>query len=206
MKKILFTTVVILFFVKLVYSQQTDTLSFLQTRTFTFSYFGNNLLNPGLKSSINFTLSEETIKKTKTRKNNKIIDKSYNNKWILSGNIGFFWHPQSHVAVFNYYLISMQKLKLKSNRITLFGIGPGIYRSFYPETYTVNKAGTVDKIILGGRMYFAPVFSFGSGKEINNYFFTERIFTTNLMFLFDYNTGIVPLLNLELAFTFDFKR
>lgn len=197
---------VLLFSFKLGYSQTSDSTSLFDTRTYTFSYFGNNLLKPGLKIETNITLTEKTIIKNKTKKNGKIIDKSKTRQLLLGGNIGFFWHPKSHIGVFNYYEFIYRKIKLKNGKYSKIGIGPGIYRSFYPETYEVDNSGNVNKVSLGGRTYFAPVLTFGTGKFTKNSFFQSRTFTTNLMFLFDYNSGIVPLLNFELGLCFDFNK
>ena len=185
---------IMLFFFGLGYSQTPDSTSIFDTKTYTFSYFGNNFLKPGLKFGTNIILTEKTIDKYKTR------------QLLLGGNIGFFWHPKSHIGVFNYYEFTYRIIKLKKYKYIKISIGPGIYRSFYPETYNVDNSGNVNKVLLAGRIYFAPVLTFGTGKFIKDSFFKSRTFTTNLMFLFDYNTGIVPLLNFELAFTFDFKK
>ena len=197
---------IILFSFRLGYSQTLDSTSIFDTRFYTFSYFGNNLLKPGLKFGVNIILTENTTKKDKTRKSGKTIDKSNTKQLLLDGNIGFFGHPKSHIGVFNYYEFTYRIIKLKTNKYRKISIGPGIYRSFYPETYKVDNTGNVNKIFFAGRTYFAPVLTFGTGKFIKDSFIKSRTFSTNLMFLFDYNTGIVPLLNLELAFTFDFKN
>ncbi len=184
------------------YSQTPDSTSVFDTRTYVFSYFGNNLLKPGLKFETNIILKENTTIRTKARKSGKTIDKSKTKQILFGGNIGFFWHPKSHIGVFNYYDFTYRIIKPKKNKYSKISIGPGIYRSFYPETYEVDNNGNVNKVLFAGRTYFAPVFTFGTGKFIKNSFIKSRTFTTNLMFLFDYNTGVVPLLNLELAFTF----
>ncbi len=189
-----------------VYTQNTDPATIFKSATYTFSYFGNNLVNPGIKSSVNFTLTEKTTDKTKTGRTGKSINKSITKQLLAGANIGFFWQPESHIGVFNFYELTYRRIKQSNNSFYQFGAGPGIYRSFYPETFEVDNNGNVTKTPLGGRTYFAPVVTFGSGKFKKAGFLNALTFTTNLMFLFDYNSGVVPLLNLEIDFCFDFKK
>lgn len=197
---------IILFSFKSGYSQTPVSTSVFDTKTYTFSYFGNNLVKPGLKIGSNITLTEKMITKNRTKKGEETIDRSRARQLLLGGNIGFFWHPKSHIGVFNYYEFTCRIIKLKEDKYSKISIGPGIYRTFYPETYEVDNSGNVNQISLAGRTYFAPVITFGTGKFIKDRFIKTRTFTTNLMFLFDYNTGIVPLLNFELGFTLDYKK
>jgi hypothetical protein len=184
------------------FSQSQDSTGVFSTREYTISYFGNNLLKPGFKFKTAIVLAEKTIIKTKTKKSGKTIDNTKIRQLLLGGNIGFFWHPKSHLGAFNYYEFTYRKIKIKKGKWSKIGIGPGIYRSFYPETYEVDDNRGVDKVLLGGRTYFAPVLTFGSGKFLKNCFFKSRTFTTDLLFLFNYNSGIVPLLNFEIGFSF----
>ena len=205
MKKTILIICIILFTFELIYSQTSNFANVLDTRTYSFSYFGNNLLKPGIKIDANVILKEKTINKSKTKKNGEIIDKSKTKQLLIGGDIGFFWHPKSHIGVFNYYTFSSRKIKLKNNKFTTLGFGLGIYRSFYPKTYEVDDAGNVNEISLAGRTYFAPVLTFGTGRLIEDRTLQSINFNTNLMFLFNYNSGIVPLLNFELGFCFDLK-
>ena len=205
MKRQLFIIITLFSFYS-AFSQKADTSGIFDTRTFTFSYFGNNLLKPGIKIGTNITLMEKRVVKRKTKRNKTIV-KSTKRQLLAGANAGFFWHPESHIGAFNFYALTYRTINLKSGSYRKIGIGPGIYRSFYPKTYKFDETtGQVNKIALGGRTYFAPVFIFGTGKFIKNSFFQSRTFTTNLMFLYDYNSGIVPLLNFEVGLCFDFKN
>lgn len=205
MKKIILTCI-LLFSIGLVFSQKTRFKKVFDTKTYTFSYFGNNLVNPGMKAAINFTLTEKTTVKTKTTKSGEPIDKTATKQLLASAHVGFFWQPESHIGTFNFYELTYRRIKRKDNSYVRIGIGPGIYRSFYPQTFEVDKTGTVSEAAMGGRSYFAPVITFGTGKIKNRGALHSLTFATNLMFLFDYNSGIVPLLNLEIDFCFDFKK
>ena len=205
MKKIIIFWIII-FSLNNAYSQKTDSINIFKTGTYTFAYFGNNLLNPGVKAGINFILKEKTTTKNKTKKNGKIAMKTTINQLLAGADIGFFWQPESHIGTFNFYELSYRKINRKDNSYRIFGVGPGIYRSFYPETFEVDNDGNIRKTNLGGRTYFAPVVTIGSGRFKKDSFLHSLAFSTNLMFLFNYNTGIVPLLNLEIDFCFDFKK
>ena len=180
--------------------------TFLNSRTYNLSYHGNNLVNPGINAGISFVFRERIKIKSGTKKNGEKVDRSKKKQLLTSADIGFFWQPESHIGAFNYYEIRLRTIKLKNNSYSIIGLGPGIYRSYYPETFEVEDNGNIDRVPLGGRFYFAPVISIGTGKFKNHGIFHSLSFITNLMFLFDYNSGIVPLLNLEIAFGFDFKK
>ncbi len=197
---------IMIFWFTSVFAQNNDTLNIWNTASFTVSYFGNNLIKPGIKFKMDLLLKERTIIKSRTKRSGKTVDKSKTKQLLAGANIGFYWHPKSHIGAFNFYELTYRAIKLKNNSYSKIGIGPGIYRSFYPQTYEVNDKGDVNKIYFGGRMYFAPVLIFGTGKFFKNSIIKSRTFTTNLMFLFNYNGGVVPLLNLELGFCFDFKK
>ncbi len=174
--------------------------------TYSLSYYGNNLVNPGIKAGISYVLKEKTKIKSRTKKNGKKVDQSKMKQLLASAGIGFFWQPESHIGAFNYYEITLRTIRLKYNSYSIIGLGPGIYRSFYPETFKVEDNGNTDRVALGGRTYFAPVISFGTGNFKKSGILHSLSFITNLMFLFNYNSGIVPLLNLEIDFCFDFKK
>ena len=188
------------------YSQKADSTKIFNSATYSLSYYGNNLIHPGVKAGISFLLAEKTKNKNKTKANGEIINKSTIKQLLANAGIGLFWQAESHIGSFNYYQLRYRSIKLKDNSYSLIGIGPGIYRSFYPETFEVDKNGNVKERAFGGRTYFAPVLTFGTGNLKQNSFLHSLSFTTNLMFLFDYNSGIVPLLNLEIEFCFDLRR
>ena len=184
-----------------VFSQSTDSSFVKQNKIhYSFSYFGYNLIKPGLNINISYKLTSKNSKNIITKKSGRIKDKSTTQQFILGGNIGFLWYPHSHSAVFNFYQIVYKKIKPAKNKFSTIGIGPGVYRSIYPETYEITDNNEVRKIYFAGETYFAPVLSFGGGKNLQNKVLKSRFINTNLMFLFNYNTGVVPLLIIEIGF------
>jgi len=178
-------------------SNITDTLAF--PRTITISYFGNLLVKPGVKVGIEFVIAH----KTKVKKKNY---KKSIRQLTVSGNLGTFWHPHSHASLFNFYTANYRIVEINKRKFNMIGIGPGIYRSFYPETYKVDDSGNVSSLSMAGRLYFAPVIVLGVGKFKENKTIQSWHFNTNFMFLFDYNTGVVPLLSFDIGLAISFKR
>ena len=164
----------------------------------TISYYGNMLVKPGLKAGADFVVLQKRY-----IKNNK---KQLAKQLLVSGDVGFFRHPHSHLALFNYYTANYRAIHLQTRKFNRVGIGPGIYRSVYPETYEVNDSGEVSPVSMAGRFYFAPVIILGTGKFMAGKTIQSWHFNTNIMFLCNYNTGIVPLLSFDIGIAFSFNK
>lgn len=176
--------------------------NFQERLDFNAAYYGNMLWNPGLKFGAEYVWRAKQIVKTNRKNKTKTITKEK----ILSGDVGFFWDPQSHVGVFNYYGIIFRRTNSKRNRQLNFKVNPlGYYRSFLPETYAVTESG-VDKVTLPGRNYYAPSFSIGMGKLQNGKTLKARYVNLNFMFLTPYNTNLSPLISLDFGFRFNGKK
>ena len=206
MKKVFLIISIIYLSSGISFAKKVDTLSIFNNVNYSISYFGNSLIKPGLKMGANIPLFEKKTIRTKTSRKGETIDKSKKRQLFVGGDIGFICFPKSHTGIFNYYEIKYKSIKARNASFSTFALGPGIYRSFYPETYEVDADGNIQELSLAGRTYFAPVLTFGSGKALNYYALKSWHFNTNLMFLFNYNTGILPLLNFEIGFCFDFKK
>ena len=170
--------------VEIAFSQETNTA---KEYYYEISYYGYNLVKPGIKTSANYILKQ----KIKSEKINTLI---------TNAHIGFTWYPHSHFAVFNYYQIAYRKTKVLKNKFFTIALGPGVYRSIYSETYQIASNGYVEKINFAGRTYFSTVLTLGNGKILKKKILKSRFINTNLMFLFDYNTSVVPLLSIEIGF------
>ena len=185
------------------FSQNRDTVTFYGNKFFCgASYYGNNIIKPGLKFNVNYILNGKLLTKYKTGKSGKSKNKSAIKQMLLTGDIGFLWFPQSHFAVFNYYQIVFKKIKLKNSLFSSIAIGPGIYRTIYPEAYEVDITGEVKPVNGAGNTYFSSVITLGNGKIIDKKLFGAWFINVDFMFLFNYNTGIVPLLNVGFGFNF----
>ena len=203
-KKILIL-ISLFFLLNLVYSQNPDSNRGFKSTTFTFSYFENFPFKPGLKISADIILAEYVKPRIRIRKDSTKINKTKTRQLLLGGDIGFYWHHHSHTGMFNYYEISYRTIRAKGFQTTI-GIGPGIYRAFYPETYEIDNSNNITKKSFAGRTYFSSVILLGYGRYRKNATLQSWHLKYNIMFLFDYNTGIMPLFNIELGFCFDFLK
>lgn len=161
---------------------------------FRLGYFGNNIWNPGMIVTPEYTLGEWT--KTKNGKTKvRQVD--------LNANLGFFWNPQTHTATFTSLGVAYRKTNNKKFQHTI-GINPlGYYLAFLHETYEVSDEGLVTSNPLASRGYFAPSFIIGIGKKKpkRNWFFN-----LHFMFLNNYNLGTLRLGNIEFGYRFGGKK
>lgn len=165
----------------------------------TASYFGNNLWNPGLQFSLEKVLTTKSIEKSKRDK-----IKIKHRQVYINGNIGFYYDNPTHLAVFNNYQVNLRRVREKGKYLTI-GAGPGIVRTFLPETYEVTDNGDVVKVKYPGRLYAAPVLSFGTGrlwKRNGTFPWTLKI--QNFWWL-NYNNGVLPQINIEYGYHFGYR-
>ncbi len=163
------------------------------------AYYGNNLWNPGLKFGAEY-IWKEKIREKEKKKRTKIKT----NQFILGGDIGFFWDPRDYTALFTYYGLVYRHTNTKGFRYN-FAISPaGYFRSFLPETYEV-EGSQVDKVVLPGRSYYAPVLTLGLGRLRRNKEKKLKAWFLDLdvMFLVPYNAAMVPLLNVAYGYRFN---
>jgi len=167
------------------------------------SYYGNILIKPGIKAGVEMALLQKSVNRKESRHlNRKVRIKQL----TASADLGMLLFPGSHSALFNYYTVNYKNIKTETGKFNTVGIGPGIYRSFYSQTYEVDASGNVTPEGTEGRSYFAPVLVFGTGKYLSHGILQSWHFNTSIIFLFDYNTGIVPLLNFEIGTTLNFFK
>ena len=203
MKKKILLLIILFFSFNLIYSQNSNNSKGFKSTLITFSYFENFPFKPGLKISADIILAEYVIHKTKIKKDSTKINKTIMRQFLLGGDIGFYYHPRSHTGLFNYYEISYRKIYAKGFQTTI-GMGPGLYRAFYNETYEVDNLNNISRKSFAGRTYFSSVIALGYGRYRKNTTLQSWHLKYNIMFLYNYNTGILPLFNIELGFCFDF--
>lgn len=164
------------------------------------SYYGNNLWNPGLLIGFEKVLFEKE-KMIIKKKYSKIIYRQS----VLDAKIGFYYDNPSHTAIFNHYTINYRRLK-SSGRYSTFGLGPGITKTFLPETYQVNQAGVVSLLSIPGRLYFSPLISVGTGKLWTSSGRPGWQLKLHTSFLVNYNKFFIPLFNVEFGYTFGYTK
>lgn len=174
-----------------------------QKLSFTISYYGNMLIKPGIKAGADYVITQ---KRCSEKERKKAAANSMIKQLVVSGDVGSFWHPHSHVAIFNYYTLNYRIVKPTQQKFNTIGLGPGIYRSVYPETYEVDDSGEISPVSMAGRFYFAPVLVLGTGKFMAGKTIQSWHFNTNIMFLCNYNTGVVPLLSFDIGIGFSFNK
>lgn len=157
-------------------------------------YSGNNLWNPG--ASVGAGIEWKSREKTGSSR----VAVSYH--LFLSGKVGFYVDPSSHMGLYNQYGWTLLKAK-KESRWThgVFVQPAGIYRSFLAETYEVDPGGEVRRITLPGRTYFAPAMGYQLGRKSLQYNDGGWFAGISCMLMVPYNTYVMPLLNVELGWT-----
>ena len=192
--------ILILFQSFILYSQEDKKFFDKEKLTYYFGYFGNNIVNPGLKIGANYPI---VVKTKELQKKKKLKIRSHHLDW--DGIIGFYWDPMSHIGVFTNYGINYEEIFTKGFKYKI-GLNPvGYLRTFLPETYEVDEDWNVKKVFLPGRSYYAPSFSIGIGKLRNDMRFSEWFINLNSILLIPYNTGLAPIVNLEFGFKFNFQ-
>ena len=183
----------------ILYSQENKKFFDKEALTYSIAYFGNNIANPGLKFETN---SPIIIKTKEIQKKKKLRIHKHRLNW--DGSLGFYWDPMSHVGVFTNYGVNYEEIFTKGFKYQI-GLNPvGYLRTFLPETYEVDENWNVKKVFLPGRSYYAPSFSIGIGKLRHDKRLSEWFINLNSILLLPYNTGFVPLVNLEFGYKFKF--
>jgi len=181
-------------------AQIPDAASGSPPATLNISYHGNNLWNPGLNAGIEQTWL--VIQKDNRRQKPLTIETYFN------ADLGFFRDYSRQTPFFTHLGINKRGYREEKGGFHYqFGFSPvGIYRSFLPETleYTVN--GTVEKVFLPGRWYYAPVVSLGIGKLHQGQPGTGWFVEMNITTLMPYNNYIMPMLNIKAGYRIPLKK
>jgi len=182
------------------YAQTPGATSGIPKSTINFSYHGNNLWNPGLNAGVEQPWS--VIQKASRRQKPLTIETYFN------ADLGFFRDYSRQTPFFTHLGINKRRYREdKSGFHYQFGFSPvGIYRSFLPETWEYTVNGTVEKVFLPGRWYYAPVVSLGMGKLHQSQPGTGWFVEMNITTLMPYNTYIMPLLNIKAGYRIPMKK
>ena len=164
--------------------------------TLDLSYYGVLGTHPGLKTGIEFPITEKNREKLKKEKIRVSTSKLY-----IAPNIGLYHHKRFHNAFFTELEIGYRKTFYSGFGLELSS-GLGYTRSFLSgKTYEVSDSGEVDTVLFAGSSYFTPSLSLKLNKKTKNslYYIGSRV-----LFTMPYNTGEYPVPNL--VFEFGIKK
>ena len=202
----------LLFFPVLVFGQQRvsdeaavrDSVAKIYPLDFNASYFGNDIIYPGLKFGAEYIFHSHTKTKTEHKaKGDKHKLKTH--QWVIMGNVGFFWHPRNYTAFFTDFGVLYRHTGTRGF-FWHMGLSPaGVMGTFLNETYEVSPDGDVTKPSLPSRWYYSPDFLAGIGHTMKN---GRSAWFMNLRFdgMIRYNTAFNTLVSLEFGFKFSMKR
>ncbi|MEL6670641.1 MAG: hypothetical protein AAFR61_00470 [Bacteroidota bacterium] len=144
-------------------------------------YYGNNLWNPGVVLNVETALGQTP-------------------SYFLQGKIGGFWDP-GHYPHFFLQMGTASRFKFGKRGLMELGLHPlSILNTFLPETYQLDEDLGLQFLGPSGRAYLAPSASIGFGKKASKILLPPWIIRVHVMTLFPFNTGVMPLLNIEVAF------
>jgi len=165
---------------------------------------GYNVVRPGFNLGAEYGIWDKAAFKTKVhrKKGSRQIIKAH--QVILAGNTGLIWHPKTSTTWMSTATIEYRKTSKRRMQYQ-FGFGPGIARTFLPNTYEVSGNG-VQKRFLAGHTYLAPYTFIGYGRYRKGarklQFWSLR---AGCHFLVPYNAFIIPYPTLELRLGFHKK-
>lgn len=161
---------------------------------YTVAYAGNNLWNPGVEIGAGFLL--HTFPARSGKKN--LLDRQV---YFLS-NIGIYLDPGSHAGLYNQYGVVFRRSKSQGWFHSLELLPVGVYRSFLPETWTVEAGELAVQVILPGRTYFAPGIGYHFGNGVSEDRGGDWFAGCSMTLLIPYNTYVMPVLSIDLGLRF----
>lgn len=164
------------------------------------SYYGNNLINPGLQVTGEKLLWEK--QKSRVRRNQS-VELSYK-QYLFDTNLGFFYDNPTYFALLNSYVIQQREVQEKG-KYTSYGVGLGYIRTFLPETFSVASNGSVTQAKRPGNWYFAPEVTIGLGRLWKRKSSQPWRLQVHALFLTNYNLGPNILFNVEYGYVFGYK-
>jgi hypothetical protein len=121
------------------------------------SYFGESITHPGLKFGMEFLLSG---KNSHSKTNGKVVYRQL----TLAPNLGIYYHPGNHTAVFLNAEIGFRIIRPKGF-MTQISAGAGYQRTFLAaKTYQINQQGEAQRVYLAGSDRFMPCMNITAGK------------------------------------------
>jgi len=165
-----------------------------------FSYYGNNLWNPGLQVTGQKLVFERTIKKMQSNEKLKVKHQQV----CFDASLGFYYDNPTHWTIHNSYEVLYRRVR-KKGKYRSIGLGGGYLRTLLPETYRVDPQGQVSKVSLPGEWYGAPVISLGIGRLWKRSGTNPWRLQIHGKLLLNYNNSTSPMLNVEYGYLLGYK-
>ncbi len=201
MKK--YKLILLLSFVLQLHAQsQVDGTTFLDRTEFKVGYSGTIFWSNGIAVGAEYLWKE--FKKTKERRN---AQRTNTHQFLFNGNLGFATNfaSKTDTGGFTNFGITWRRTNKKGKQFSIDLNPLGYYRSFLPETYSVN-GDNVDRVSLPGRGYYSPALSVGIGKERKGKFRSGSYFNITYSPRFNYNATVLPTFSIQYGFRFKFKN
>lgn len=149
----------------------------LSAQNYSFGYSGNNLWNPGIQIGADLPLQKTP-------------------SWHWTAQFGGFWDPDSYVGMYAQVGIGYGLSVSEVTNIQLDVMPVGVFRSFLPQTFSVNDLGEVSQVTLPGTVYLAPAIR-GRWYRMLRLMEGEWFVGLHGMLLTPYNSYSLPLLQVE---------
>ena len=171
------------------------------------AYFGENVIHPGLKIGLDYTLTEEV--KVRIRRNAKRAQKhgsiTKRKQWIVLGNGAFYNHPNNHSALMLGAEIGRRRIREAKNKhkVRAFTLGVGYLQRIYNiDTYTLDEDGTLEQF-KGGQSQFYTSVAMAFGRDLSSKDLPIAWHVKPIMFLIaPYSHSITFNAALELGITY----
>lgn len=179
-----------------------DGAPFLDKTEFKIGYSGTILWSNGIAVGAEYLWKE--FKKTKERRN---AQHTNTHQFLFNGNLGFAsnFATKTDTGGFTNFGITWRRTNKKGKQFGIDLNPLGYYRSFLPETYSVN-GDNVDRVSFPGRGYYSPALSVGIGKERKGKFRSGSYFGITYSPRFNYNGHTHPTFSIQYGFRFNFKN
>ena len=157
------------------------------------------LTKPGLRGGVEYAfIAKDRAPRLGFLFNNQ--SKDIHTRWVVAPQVATYWDPLSFVAVQGSLEVG-RSVQQGWGLVRHWRVGPGIYRAFLPEVYTVEG----DQVTFDGlesRQYGMLSATFGVGYALK-----ESIVQANLhaMVIGLYNATLLPMAGVELVYQFDPK-
>jgi hypothetical protein len=190
-------------------AQAQDIGTMIKSHRYSFSYFGNNAIRPGLsvRSEITFKQWEKT-RRSRRYLVGKKIDRIHQKQYMFTKNAALYVHPGSQVSFIRNWGLGIRKTRNKGWEYQ-FDLYPLGFQFFVlGETYKVSNTGDVTKKNMSISAYYTPGISASFGKKFKKERSSLEAWHVRLGIngLSNYNNTWVPTANLELGVRIKSKK